>query len=243
MKCLYFMDERKVKRLAEEERRSSYASEKFTIPLLAIALVASLAWGYSQYRSRRGWEIRAENQYNRSFSNYLPMLGELETQLGKIYGLELRPYLVKSLTDIWRQAYLSQEDIGQLPLSAVELTRTKEFLAKVGAFSHSLAVRLNQAGEQEASQNKSNSQYLSEKDRQTLKGLLQQARYLSAQLVNLQEEMLEADEKWSRVDRLATTAMGTDVSERLESNKITKGFMMMEDGLNASPTGNGRKSH
>ncbi|NLW55928.1 MAG: germination protein YpeB [Firmicutes bacterium] len=221
--------------MAEEEKRSGYAFERFTIPLLAIALVASLAWGYSQYRSRRGWEIRAENQYNRSFSELSTHVGELETQLGKIMVSNSRPYLVKSLTDIWRQAYLSQEDIGQLPLSNVELTRTKEFLAKVGAFSHSLAVRLNQAGEQESGPEEGITQYLSEKDRQTLKGLHQQARYLSEQLVNLQEEMLEAGEKWSRVDRLATTSMVTDVSKRLETNKITKGFMMMEDGFKRLP--------
>ncbi len=232
---LYFMHERKVKRLAEEERRSGRAFERFTVPLLAVALVASLAWGYSEYRSRRGWEIRAENQYNRSFSELSTHVGELETQLGKIMVSNSRPYLVKSLSDIWRQAYLSQEDIGQLPLSYVELTRTKEFLAKVGAFSHSLAVRLNRADTEDTGQGEGNYQYLTDKDRQTLKGLYQQARYLSAQLVNLQEEMLEAGEKWSRVDRLAMTSMVADVSKRMETNKITKGFMMMEDGFKRLP--------
>lgn len=217
--------------MAEEEKRTGFAP-KVTVPILAVALLASLAWGYSQYRGRRGWEIRAENQYNRSFSELSTHVGELETQLGKVMVSNSRPYLVKNLTDIWRQAYLSQEDIGQLPLSAVELTKTKEFLAKVGAFSHNLAARLNQGGNQGGELGE---EYLSSKDQQTLKGLHQQARYLSGQLVNLQEETLEAGEKWAGVDRIATTSMVADVSKRLETNKITKGFMMMEDGFKRLP--------
>ncbi|NLZ44033.1 MAG: hypothetical protein GX894_04175, partial [Clostridia bacterium] len=51
-----------------DERREGRFRLHFLVPVLAVALLASIAWGYTQYRARRAWEVRAENQYNRSFS-------------------------------------------------------------------------------------------------------------------------------------------------------------------------------
>jgi spore germination protein len=217
-----------------DEKRNRF-EPKITIPLLTVALLASLAWGYSQYRSKRSWEIKAENQYNKSFSELATHVGELETQLTKVMVSNSRPNLVKNFSDIWRQAYLSQEDMGQLPLTSVELAKTKEFLAKVGAFSFNTVTRLNKDENQKNDQDGKNIQYLTQKDWETLQGLHRQARYLSGQLINLQERMLEAGEKWTGVERIATTSMVADVSKRLENNKITKSFMMMEDGFERLP--------
>ncbi|NLM37876.1 MAG: germination protein YpeB [Firmicutes bacterium] len=208
-----------------------------TIPLLVVALVASLVWGFTQFRARRTWEIRAENQYNRSFSELSIHVGELENKLAEALVSNSRPHLVKTFSDIWRQAYLSQEDLGQLPLASVELNRTKEFLAKVGAFSHRIVTKLNQKTDSMAvpAATGERVQHLADRDWDTLNTLYQQARYLADQLVDLQESLLEADERWLPVDRLSTAALSADVSERLETNKITKGFMMMEDGFKRLP--------
>ncbi len=210
---------------------------RVTIPLLTVALVASLVWGFTQFRARRNWEIRAENQYNRSFSELSIHVGELENKLAEALVSNSRPHLVKTFSDIWRQAYLSQEDLGQLPLTSVELSRTKEFLAKVGAFSHSIVTKLNQNTNSAAvpAATGESVQYLSDRDWETLNALHQQARYLADQLVDLQESILEADERWLPVDRLSTAALAADVSDRLETNKITKSFMMMEDGFKRLP--------
>lgn len=221
-----------MERLTDEKK---HLNLKITIPLLTIALVASLVWGYSQYRSKRSWELRAENQYNKSFSELSMHVGDLETQLAKVLVSNSPPKLLKNFTDIWRQAYLSQEDMGQLPLASVELAKTKEFLAKVGAFSFNMVNQLNQNGNQKPVTVDTSNQVLSEKDWNTLSGLHRQARYLSEQLTTLQERMLESSEKWISVDRISATAMTTDVSSRLDTNKITKGFLMMEDGFERLP--------
>lgn len=210
---------------------------RIIIPLLAVALVASLAWGFTQFRARRNWEIRAENQYNRSFSELSIHVGELENKLAEALASNSRPHLVKTFSDIWRQAYLSQEDLGQLPLTSVELSKTKEFLAKVGAFAHNIVAKLNQNTDSAAvpAATGEGVQYLSDRDWDTLNALYQQARYFADQLVDLQESMLEGDERWLRVDRLTTAALAADVTDRLETNKITKSFMMMEDGFKRLP--------
>ncbi|HBR28705.1 MAG TPA: germination protein YpeB [Firmicutes bacterium] len=219
--------------MAEENRERFPA--KMTIPLLAIALVASLAWGFSQFQARRNWEIRAENQYNRSFSELSTHVGEIETKLAEIMVCNSRPNLVKGFSDLWRQTYLSQEDLGQLPLPSVELGRTKEFLAKVGAFSFDAVSRLNQDTTAVTASTGKSVQYLSEEEWTTVNTLHRQARYLADQLVDLQESMLESGERWIGVDRLSRAALSADVSDRLDTNKITKSFMMMEDGFKRLP--------
>lgn len=218
-----------------EERRERFRAN-LTIPLLAVALVAALAWGFTQYQARRNWEIRAENQYNRSFSELSTHVGELENQLAEVLASNSRVNLIKSFSDIWRQAYLAQEDLGQLPLTAVELKRTKEFLAKVGSFAFNTVSVLNKETAIPASTGNGRSrQYLSDQDWQTLNTLHRQARYLAEQLVDLQESMLESGEKWLGVDRLSASALAADVTDRLETNKITKSFMMLEDGFQRLP--------
>lgn len=207
------------------EHVETRSNSRYIIPLLAIALVVSLVWGYTQFRAKRSWEIRAENQYNRSFSELALHVGDLRTQLGRAMVSNSPEKLREYFTDIWRQATFSQEDIGQLPLAAVELTRTKNFLATVAAYCHRQAAQefRGEAGAME------------EKDWKTLSSLHNQASYLSQQLVDLQERVLDGEERWLDVDRIDMASMAADVSERLNTNNVTKGFMMLEDGFKRLP--------
>src|SRR5690554_3660826 len=208
-----------------EEHVEKRTTGRYLLPLLAIALVVSLVWGYTQFRSKRSWETRAENQYNRSFSELALHVGDLEDQLAKAMVSNSPEKLREYFTDIWRQAQASQEDIGQLPLAAVELTRTKNFLATVAAFCH------NEAAQELSGEGG----VLTEKDWKTVSNLHNQATYLSRQLVDLQERVLEGEEKWLNVDQIDMVSMVTDVSERLNTNNVTKGFMMLEDGFKRLP--------
>ena len=204
-----------------DERRESRL--RFLVPVLAIALLASVAWGYTQYRARQAWEVRAENQYNRSFSELALHVAGLETQLAKAAVANSPKQQARLFTEAWRQAYHAQEDIGQLPLASVELARTKDFLSKVQSFSFGM---LSEVGQGKA---------MSDEKWKTLQGLHRQARYLSGELFALQERILEGAERWLSVDRVNMGAMTADLSQRLETNKVTKSFMMMEDGLRRLP--------
>lgn len=194
-----------------------------TLPLLSLALAVSLVWGYTQYRARRSWEIRAENTYTKSFSELSTHVGDLETQLAKSMASDSSKKLMERFNDIWRQAYHAQEDLGQLPLASVELGRTKDFLAKAAAFSYSMAGHIMKG------------EGLTEEKRQTLSDLHRQAKYLVSELRNLQGSVLEKKERWLPVDRISLSFAAADVSERLNTNKITKSFMMMEDGFRRLP--------
>lgn len=201
-------------------------SRRWVAPLLSLALIGSLVWGYQQFQAKRNWEIRTENQYNRAFTELSTHVDGLESQLAKAMVSNSPSILMRYFSDIWRQAQMSQNDLGQLPLASVELAGTKSFLAKVGAFTYDMAVRRDVRQKP-----------LSEKEWQTLRGLQRQARFISGKLFSLQEEMMEGTERWLNVDRTDGLDMTTAVerSGKLRTNKVTKSFMMLEDGLKRLP--------
>ena len=205
----------------EQQRR------RWLIPLLSVAFIASLFWGFQQYQAHRSWEIRTENQYNRAFSELSAHVNGLESQLAKAMVSNSPPILMRYFSDIWRGAYMSQEDLGQLPLASMELANTKNFLAKVGAYTYDMAVRRDLR-----------QRPLSEKEWQTLKDLRQQAQHISTSLLSLQEDMLDQGDRWLDVDRVDVRGLTTAAGNRradLENNKVTKSFMMLEDGLKRLP--------
>ena len=197
---------------------------KFIIPVLFVALVAAGGWGYSQYQAKRQWEINAENQYQRAFEEMTAHVSNMETEMSKAMVAGSYAQSVRSLTNIWREANSSQEDLGQLPLTSVELTRTKSVLAKAGAFSFNTAQDRLLRGTPPT-----------EEQWKILKQLRDQTRIVSRQLLQLRNQFYTSRAQWLEVDRLGTLGAASIPSANLTNNKVTKAFIMLEDGLRRSP--------
>ncbi|MGQ9778369.1 MAG: PepSY1/2 domain-containing protein [Bacillota bacterium] len=197
---------------------------KGLVSLLTLALVFSVLWGYGQYEARRRWENRAETQYQRAFIDLANNLGGLETHLAKAAVGASSRSLRQTFAEIWRLAYAAQEKLGQLPIGAVELTRMKMLLAKVGTFAYQITDR------------PAEELYLTAKDRQILEGLRGQARYVSGQLTAMQANIVQNNLRWIDVERLAGGHLtAAAVARRLGTNQLTKGLVMVEDGLKRLP--------
>ncbi|TCL76367.1 germination protein YpeB [Hydrogenispora ethanolica] len=197
---------------------------KFIIPVLFLALVAAGGWGYSQYQAKRQWEINAENQYQRAFEELTAHVSNMETEMSK--GLVAGSFVqsLRSLTNIWREANSSQENLGQLPLTSVELSRTKAVLAKAGAFSFDTAQnRLTQGTA------------LNDEQWKILKQLRDQTRTVSRHLLQLRDQFYTNRAQWLEVDRMGTLGAAGIPSATMNNNKVTKAFIMLEDGLRRSP--------
>lgn len=196
---------------------------RLIIPVLSIALLAAVGWGYSQYQARRQWEINAENQYQRAFVEMTTHAGNMETELTKSLVAASFPQTLTLLTNIWREANSIQEDLGQLPLNSVDLSRTKTFLAQASAFSfNTLQKKLIQG------------QKLQQDERKALKNLRDQSRLVTKQLREMQQDFSISQSKWLDVDRLGTVS-AADLPKGLNNNKVTKAFLMLEDGLRRVP--------
>lgn len=196
---------------------------RMIVPALSIALVVALGWGYSQYQARRQWEINAENQYQRAFVEMTTHAGNMETELTKSLVAASFPQTLTLLTNIWRDANAFQEDLGQLPLASVDLSRTKTFLAQASAFSFdTLQKKLLQG------------QKLQDEEWKVLKSLRDQSRLVSRQLREMEQDFYLSQSRWLDVDRLRTVS-AADLPQGLNNNKVTKAFLMLEDGLRRVP--------
>ena len=197
---------------------------RWIVPLLGLAVLLTGVWGYSQLSIRRRWENRAETQYQRAFIDLSNNLGGLETQLAKVSVSNSPRFLRQSLADIWRLAYAAQEKMGQLPIGAVELTRMKMLLAKVGAFSYRVTDR------------PADTLRLTSAEWQTLQGLRDQTRYVSGQVTTMQANIIQNNLRWVDVDRLSGAQMtAAALARRLGTNKMTKSLVMVENGLKRMP--------
>ncbi|MGE5530165.1 MAG: germination protein YpeB [Patescibacteria group bacterium] len=199
--------------------------ERLLWPFLGLAILLVGAWGFSQYSARRLWENRVETQYQRAFNDLTQNLGGLETQLAKASVSGTPRFLRSTLAEIWRLAYAAQEKLGLLPLGAVELTRMKMLLAKVGAFSY----RVTDRPAEEIR--------LTDQEWNTLQGLRSQARYVSGQLTSMQTNIIQNNLRWVDVDRLGrgTRLTAAALARRVGVNKVTKSLVMVENGLRRMP--------
>lgn len=194
---------------------------KLIIPILFLALICTGGWGYSQYQAKRQWEISAENQYQRAFEELTGHVNNLETQLTKSLVAASVPQFIQLMTDSWREANSCQEDIGQLPLTSLDLSRTKNLLASVGTFCLNTAQNQLTKGK-----GQSDAQW------ETIKKFRDQCRTATQNLQNMREQFYNERAQWLEVDRLGTLSA---VAPALNENKVTKAFLMLEDGLRRVP--------
>ncbi len=192
---------------------------KLVIPILALALIVACGWGYSQYQAKRQWEINAENQYQRAFEELATRTGNMETAMSKALVAGSFPQSVQLLTNIWRESNSCQNDLGQLPLTSMELARMKKLFALTSSFC------LNTA------QNKLlKGTTINDKEWDTLKGLRDQTKIMARHLTNLRREFYNNRASWLQVDRLGTIG-AAGMADNFNNNKVTKSFLMLEDGL------------
>lgn len=107
--------------------------------LLTIALIVTGAWGYNQYQINRQNRIMLENEHQRSFYNLVENVENLSVLTSKSIVSGSPRQNIRLLSDIWWQANFAQDNLGQLPLSHVTLTRTQRFLTQLGDYAYTMA--------------------------------------------------------------------------------------------------------
>lgn len=104
--------------------------------ILALAVVSS--WGYYQYKQANSLRIQTNNSYNRAFVDLTDYVDNLEVLLAKSLITSTPKSTSAMLEEVWRQANLAQENMGQLPISPPVLEKTSNYLTQVGDLAYSL---------------------------------------------------------------------------------------------------------
>lgn len=193
------------------------AISRVLFPVCLVGMVGVGVWGYQEHNEKNSILIKAENQYQRAFHDLNFHMNKLHDELGKSVVLNTRKQLAPCLTNVWRLAYTSQNDVGQLPLTLMPFNSTEEFLSKVADFSYEVAVRdLNQ-------------QPLSEKEYKTLNALYQNSKKIQKELTGVQTKVIDSKLRWMDVE----TALAKQ--QQPGDNTIIDGFKTIDKKVQEFP--------
>ncbi len=165
------------------------------IGLLAVTVLAMGVWGFQEksqketlHVQKETLKITAENNYQRAFHELAFHLDQIEDQLGSTLAMNTRRQLTPALADVWRVTSLAQEEIGQLPLSSLDLGKTEEFLYKLGKFSYRTSIR------------DLDKDPLTDKEYETLQNLYSHSKDIRKEMRKSQAAMLSNGDRWLDIE-------------------------------------------
>lgn len=192
------------------------------IGLLGVGIIAIGMWGYNEQQQKETLMITAENNYQRAFHELAFHIDQIEDRLGATLAMNTRRQLTPSLADVWRVTSLAQEEIGQLPLSSLNIDGTQEFLYKLGKFTNRTSIR------------DLDKEPLTDKEYETLKELYNHSQKIRSELRKSQAMMLSRGDRWLNIDeelQASTEKMDNSVVNNLEvMNKSVEGISETEWG-------------
>ncbi|MCL7745888.1 germination protein YpeB [Halalkalibacter alkaliphilus] len=192
------------------------------IGLLAVAVVATGVWGFQEREDKQILKVTAENNYQRAFHELAFHIDQIEDQLGATLAMNSRRQLTPALADVWRIVSLAQENIGQLPLSSVDLGKTEEFLFKLGRFSYRTSIRDLEK------------EPLTDKEYETLEKLYDYSKEIREEVRKSQAMMLANGDQWLDIEeemRATQEPLSNMVVKNLEvMNKSIQSYSETEWG-------------
>lgn len=175
------------------------------VPLVlgAIALVIVTAWGAGQAMDKRQLETYLENQYFRAFFDLVGLVENINVQLGKGLVASSPNQTMLTLTDAWRQAYIAQASLTQLPLTQAPIPETAKFLTQLGDFAFVTARDAAMGVTMDADR------------RRLLQSFYEESAYLANELHSLVKDVSDGQFRWSRV-RETSRDVAADKFKRIE---------------------------
>lgn len=166
---------------------------------VAITIVAVLL-GISLYQKQKSIDTATQNNYNMAFYEVVNHMQDVQNYLAKSLISKSSENGAETLTNVWREANLTQTYLSMLPLESQELENTQKFLNQVGDYSYSLS-RKNIKHEE-----------LTEDDLNNLEELHGYSLELSNTLNQLSEDLNSGRITWRDLTRDKSSPFAQEVS-------------------------------
>lgn len=189
----------------------------YSIVILVIAVITAL--GIYQYKRVNNMRQLLNNQYNRSFYDMVGYVNNVETLLMKSMVSGTPERTASSLQEAWRQAYMAQTNLGQLPVNQPVLANTSKFLTQLG----DLAFTLNRQS--------MDGKAIDQKQYETLQKLHGYAVSLNNSLGTLQTQISTGRIKWDELEK-----KGTPVFKKTSAELPIKQFENLNKTFQEYPT-------
>ncbi len=176
-------------------------------------------WGYGQYQEKQRVETLLGNKFQQSFYEMVDNVEQIQVLLGKTLVSSSPGQNILNLSDVWKNSLNAQTELNKLPISEKLLMRTAKFLSQTGDYAHVLA-RKNAEG-----------RVLSEKNREHLAELREQAAKLSVSLHELENRVLDGKVNWTEIVR----GTGHQIAQE-KPKTITEDFTDIKEKMTKYPT-------
>lgn len=106
--------------------------------VLALLLIASIAWGYNQYETGKNLSITLDNHYQRLFHDVKRHVEDVQVGLSKALVASSKERNIQLFSQIMNDANFAQDKLGQMPISHSDVSHTEKFLAQAADYSYYL---------------------------------------------------------------------------------------------------------
>lgn len=183
------------------------------------ALILTGFFGYNTYTEKKQYQTFLQNNYQRSFRELVTNVENIKLLLEKaeVSASSLQSNAIMSQT--WMQSYSAAENLGQLPITHVALSKTAKYLNQVSDYSYSLS-RIN-------AQNKT----ISDKDMEQVSKLRGYASELLGELHSMEEDVAQGKIRFGELRK-----KGKLVLKKASKDAVEVSFGNMEDKFNNYPS-------
>ena len=214
--------------------REKFNKKNLLILVVVIAIIATLL-AVTLYNQKKTYEISTQNNYNMAFYEVVNHMQDVQNYLAKSLISKSSENGAETLTNVWREANLTQTYLSMLPLESQELENTQKFINQVGDYSYSLS-RKNMKNEE-----------LSEEDLKNLEDLHGLSVELSNTLNQLSEDLNSGRITWRDLttDKVSPFAQEVSNISKDSFSNLQESFKeysgLIYDGAYSEHLANGQK--
>lgn len=106
--------------------------------ILALLLIASVAWGYQQLEVKENYEVALDNHYQMLFHDVKQHVENVQVGMSKALVATTKDRNIVLFTQIMNDANSAQDKLGQMPVSHNEIAGTQKFLTQAADYSYFL---------------------------------------------------------------------------------------------------------
>jgi len=194
----------------------------FTISFLVLTSICLGVYASANHSRAERYHLAMTNNYQHAFDELVTAVGEMDSALQKSVYATTPELAAAVCTEVFGKAMTAQMSLGVLPFSTYELERTAGFISRVGDYAFALS-RAAASGNG-----------ISDEQREGLKALADTASVLSANMKNLQTDMLDGV---LTMDELYKTESTLDAAEKTEiSETIGSSMRLIEQEFPELPS-------
>lgn len=121
-------------------------NEKHILAIVSIFAVIMTGTAIYQYKTSAYYREKVENSYQKSFTELVDYIGNINVILNKALVTNDTSQLAELSEQLWSETALAKSALGQLPVSSTELDNTSNFITQVSDYMHTVTKKMLNGG-------------------------------------------------------------------------------------------------